>query len=317
MAWIDGNVTFATVEVGDLGPKSAGIGPAVARNWPKDARPRTPPDRRKARASAHCSGRRTVQAITGLRAERPKQRRRRVRQVVDMPGQEVRPGALDMQERRASRFCAGVMRGEIGIVVVRLGDDSERARAAARAQMRDHVGVEALERERAGIARRDLRRAVGQPQIAVEAALDLADQRRRAPAMSASNSASVGMRSAVPAGAGSRSDAAERSPTGPAAPVSRSSARRGRRRPRRRPSAGCRIRWRSRAATAASAAASEFSGRAGAVPAAMRDGPRGQPGKLKARSRTGPRPRRSRRAADARRRRWCGRGGHSRRKPRR
>src|SRR6185437_692252 len=126
--------------------------------------------RRPLRRTAHRPG------DDRLAAKRAHQRRRRVREIVDVPGEEVGRGAADVQERRPIALLRRREGGEIGIVVIGLGDDAERARAGAGAQEGHHLGVEALEGERTVIGRGDFRGAGGQSRVAVETTLDLADQ---------------------------------------------------------------------------------------------------------------------------------------------
>ena len=80
----------------------------------------------------------------------------------------------------------GAEEGPVRIVVGRLRQDADRAGSAGRAmraaqaQIGGEIMVEALERERAVIGRGEGGGAVGDPPVAVEPALELADERRPA-----------------------------------------------------------------------------------------------------------------------------------------
>ena len=104
-------------------------------------------------------------------------------EVVDVPGQEIRPGEIEMVEIGPIPLLLGAEEGPGRVVVGGLGEDADRAgpagaRArAAQAHIGDEIVVEALERERAVISRGEGGDAVGDPPVAVEPALELADER--------------------------------------------------------------------------------------------------------------------------------------------
>ena len=108
-------------------------------------------------------------------------------QVVDVEGQEIRAGEVVMVEIRPVPLLLGGQESPIRIVVGRLGQEADRAGPpwrehvrAAQAQIGDEIVVEALERERAVISRGESGGAVGDAPVAVEPALELADDRRPA-----------------------------------------------------------------------------------------------------------------------------------------
>ena len=98
--------------------------------------------------------------------------------------EEIRPGEIEMVEIGPVPLLLGAQEGPGRIVVGRLGQDADRAGAsrrrhvrAAQAQIGDEIMVEALEGERAVISRGEGGDAVGDPPVAVEPALELADDR--------------------------------------------------------------------------------------------------------------------------------------------
>ena len=101
-------------------------------------------------------------------------------EVVDVPGQEIWPGKIVMVEIGPIPFLLGAEERPVRAVVRCLRQYTERAGARARAaqtHIGDEIMVEALERERAVIGRGQGGGAVGAPPVAVEPALELADER--------------------------------------------------------------------------------------------------------------------------------------------
>ena len=108
-----------------------------------------------------------------------------VRQVAQAVGEKVRACRRKVEELRQRAFLPCVQMRPFAILraIVGLRHHAQRNMLdaqwrAAGAQMRHHLRVEALEADRPVIGRRASRHALRQPQIAIEAALDLADQRR-------------------------------------------------------------------------------------------------------------------------------------------
>ena len=95
------------------------------------------------------------------RAARPAcaKRRGRMGQVVDMPGEKVRPGPRIVQECGAVLLLVRAEFAPIVAFVARLGDYPQRCGEAAGAQLCDHLGVEALQREQPGVFGRQRRNA--------------------------------------------------------------------------------------------------------------------------------------------------------------
>jgi len=110
-----------------------------------------------------------------------------VGQVIDIPGEEIGAGFREVQKVRAHASLLRRQHAPMAAVVAGFGDHSERAgmvawtgRRRAGAQVGNDGGIKTLDRQGSAITHGQLRDTVREAHVAVEVALDFADQRNLA-----------------------------------------------------------------------------------------------------------------------------------------